>query len=81
MVLGIVPPPRPIERQARCPKTSTTGNPGPSLRVQLRDGPEEESINNSPGEDEVSATTDEYTSVGGDEEEDPSVLVEEVVLG
>ena len=68
--------PKPIERQARSPKTSTTGNPGPSLEVQLGDGPEEE----SPGEDEVSATTDEYASVGGDEEEDPSVLVEEVVL-
>ena len=72
--------PKPIEREAKSPKTSTTGNPGPSLRVQLGDGREEESINNSPGEDEVSATTDEYASVGGDEEEDPSVLVEEVVL-
>ena len=51
-----------------------------SVRPQLGDGREEESINNSPGEDEVSATTDEYASVGGDEEEDPSVLVEEVVL-
>ena len=72
--------PKPIERQVKSPKTSTTGNPGPSLRVQLGDEREEECINNSPGEDEVSATTDEYASVGGDEEEDPSVLVEEVVL-
>ena len=75
--------PKPIERQARYPKTSTTGNPGPSLEVQLDDGPEEDSITNSPGEEEVTATTDEIEedgSVGGDEEEDPSVLVEEVVL-
>ena len=72
-----LPLPKPIERQAMSPKTSTTGNPGPSLEVQLGNRPEGESINNSPGEDEVSATTDEYASVGGDEEEDPSVVVEE----
>ena len=39
VVLGVVPPPKPVERQARSPKTSTTGNSGPSLEVQLDDGP------------------------------------------
>ena len=50
--------PKPIERQARNPKTSTTGNLSPSLEVQLDDGSEEDSITNSPGEEKVSVTTD-----------------------
>ena len=63
--------------------TSTTGNPDLSLEVQLDDGPEEDSIINSPEEEEVCATIDEIEedgSVVGDEKEDPLVLVEEVVL-
>ena len=72
--------PKPLKRQDRSPKTSTTSNPGPSLEVKLDDRAEED----SPGEEEVSVSTDEideFGYVGGDEEEeDPLVLVEEVVL-
>ena len=68
VVSGVVPLPKPVERQARSSKTSTTDNSGPSLEVQLDDGPEEESIKILLERKEVSATTDvieEYGSVGG----------------